>query len=278
MLDLVFRKRVGVMLLYALLCVCGIVLVGQLPVQLYPRTDRPRLTARFQHEGYSAIGFSQEFGDLIESKLLSLDGVKLLEARYGSDQSTFTITFDWHVDAEQAQADAQAAVSDIVTQLPSALQESTPRVRFFTGENAGYLMLGLSSPTVSPEVLYKTLETGVEPELAGVKDVELVEIFNVEDLTATIVLRPLDMLARGLTISDVNAAMIANHATQSIGSLRETGWRSSVRFSRGEIGLFDVARLPIAQVGDVTVRLEDIADVSVSYAIPQSTFVMDGIA
>jgi HAE1 family hydrophobic/amphiphilic exporter-1 len=276
MLDLIFRKRVGVLLLYALLCACGIVLVSRLPVQLYPRTDRPRLMTTFRHEGYSAIGFSQEFSDLIEPKLMSLDGVDFLEARYGSDQSTFTITFDWKVDAKKAQADAQAAVSAIVAQLPSALQESTPRVRFFTGENAGYLMLGLSSPTVSPEVLYKTLVTSVEPELSGVKDVELVEIFNVEDLSATIVLRPLDLLSRGLTISDVNTAMRTNHATQSIGSLREAGGRSSVRFSRGEIGLFDLAKLPIVQVGDVTVRLEDIADVSVSYTIPQSTFVMDG--
>ena len=89
-------------------------------------------------------------------------------------------------------------------------------------------------------------------------------------------LRPLDLLSRGLTISDVNTAMRTNHATQSIGSLREAGWRSSVRYRRGEIGLFDVARLPIAQVGDVTVRLEDIADVSVSYTIPQATFLMEG--
>ena len=83
MIDLVFRKRVGIVLMYALLCVCGIVLVGRLPVQLYPRTDRPRLMTSFRHEGYSAIGFSEEFGDLIEPRLLSLDGVDLLEARYG---------------------------------------------------------------------------------------------------------------------------------------------------------------------------------------------------
>jgi len=276
MTEFVFRKRVGVLLLYALLCVGGIVLVGRLPVQLYPRTDRPRLMTTFRHEGYSAVGFSEEFGGLIEPKLLSLDGVDLLEARYGSDQSTFTITFDWKVDAERAQADAQAAVSAIVAQLPSALQESTPRVRFFTGENAGYLMVGVASPTVSPEALYATLVASVQPRLAGVKDVELAEVFNVEDLAVSIVLRPLDLLNRGLTIADVNAAMRANRATQSVGSLREAGFRSSVRFSRGDIGLFDIAKLPVAQVGDVTVRLEDVADVSVSYTIPEATFVMDG--
>jgi HAE1 family hydrophobic/amphiphilic exporter-1 len=162
-----------------------------------------------------------------------------------------------------------------VAQLPSALQE-TPRVRFSTGENAGYLMLGVSSPTVSPEVLHKTLVTQVQPELAKVQDVELVEIFNVEDLSAQVRLRQLDMLSYGLTIADVNTAMRTNRATQSVGTLRDAGSRVSVRYRRDEIGLFDLAKLPIAQIEDVTVRLEDIADVTVAYTIPESTFVMGG--
>ena len=274
-MQFIFRKRVGVLLLFVLVCAGGILSVTQLPVQLYPRTMRPRMNTTLSHEGYSAIAFSQEFADTIESQMLTVEGVDLLEVRYGSNRSSFTFTFDWQTDAEKAKVDVEAVIANVMSRLPSSLQ-SAPRVRFSTGENAGYLMLGVSSPTVSPEDLYSLLVTDIEPRLSQVEDVDLIEIFNVEDLEVSITLRQMDMLNYGLTISDVNSAMRTNQSSQSVGSLREGRSSVSVRFTRESIDLFDLPELPIARIGDITVRLEDIADVEIEYTVPRSTFVMDG--
>jgi hydrophobic/amphiphilic exporter-1 (mainly G- bacteria), HAE1 family len=275
MLRFIFRKRVGVLLLFFIVCVGGFYSVTQLPVQLYPRTMRPRMYTSISHDGYSAIAFSEEFADTIESQMLTVEGVDLLEVRYGSNRSSFTFTFDWQTDAERAKVDVEAALSSVMSRLPISLQ-STPRVRFSTGENAGYLMLGVSSRTVSPEILYELLMTDLEPSLSQVKDVEVIEIFNVEDLDVTITLRQLKMLSYGLTISDVNSSMRTNGSSQSVGPLREGRSSVSVRYSRGALGLLDLPKLPIADIDDVTVRLEDIADVEIEYTVPRSTFVMDG--
>jgi HAE1 family hydrophobic/amphiphilic exporter-1 len=275
MLGLLLRKRLGVLTLFALLLVGGVYLFSQLSIQLYPRVNRPRLTTSIRHNGYSAVNFHKEFASLIESRLLAVHGLELLEARYGSNQSSFTLTFDWRSDADTVKADTEAALTTINNSLPAELQGSV-NVRFFSGENAGYLMLGLSSPSVSPEDLYKLVNTNARPRLIQVPDVDVVEIFNVEDLQANIVLRQLDMLQYGLTIVDVNSALQATSSTQSIGSLTEGPLRLSVSYTKEEPKLFDLPELVVKQLSGVPIRLKDIADVSIYYTIPSATFVMEG--
>jgi multidrug efflux pump subunit AcrB len=275
MLQFIFEKRTGFILLVILLCILGGMLTTQLPVQLYPRTNRPRVRTSINHPGYSAVDFSREYSSTIESQLLAVEGVDILEVQYGSDRSTFSMTFDWDVDSEKAKADVESAMNTVKNQLPAAFRDDY-RVRFYSGENAGYLMLGIRSQSMSPEKLYSILTTTVEPSLKQVQDVEVVEIFNVEDLRLDITLRQVDMLSYGLTISDVDAAMRQGTVPESIGSLNEGEKRYSVRFSRGGGSLYQVGELPIAQRGNVKIRLQDIADIDIQYTIPRQTFIMDG--
>lgn len=46
MLKGIFRKTTGVLLLTVLLVAAGIFLVTELPIQLYPQTQRPRVRDR----------------------------------------------------------------------------------------------------------------------------------------------------------------------------------------------------------------------------------------
>lgn len=275
MLRLIFRKELGVLLLFGLLCAAGIIMASQLAVQLYPRTSRPAVTSTLQHQGYSAIAFSREYGEMVESQLMGVPGLDRLELRYGSNQSRFTITFDWDVDADDALADAEAALNQIESRLPSELG-GVSRVRFSTGENAGFLMIGVSSPTVSAEDLYRMATGPLEARLTQVDDLEVVEILSVERLNAEILLRQHDLLRYGLTISDINSAMQQSRAVQSIGSLREGRSRLSVHALPSAPELFDIGRTVVRRSNGATIFLEDVADIEIAYTIPQSTFVMEG--
>lgn len=275
MLRLIFRKELGVVLLFALLCTAGVVLVSRLGVQLYPRTSRPAVSSSLSHQGYSAIAFSREYGEMVESKLMGLPGLSRLEMRYGSNSSRFTITFDWDVDAEEALDNTEAALSQIENRLPSNLQ-GVSRVRFSTGENAGFLILGLSSPSASAEDLHQRVTGSLESRLSSVEDVELIEVLSVEELEVDIILRQIDMLRYGITISEVNSALQEHSSVQSVGSLREGGSSFSVHVAEEERSLFDLDRRVIRRTNGALIRLEDIADVEIEYSIPSSTFVMEG--
>jgi HAE1 family hydrophobic/amphiphilic exporter-1 len=275
MLSAIFRKSTGFLLLTLMLCIAGGLLVSQLPIQLYPQTRRPRVRAVIYHTGISAIDFSNEYADDIESRLLAIDGVDIVEVEYENDRSNFTLTFDWKSDSDQAKSDVESAMTSIMDLLPSQYQDSY-NVRFFSGENAGYLMMGVSSSTSSPEELYRILRTAVQPRLNRVEDAEIVEIFNVEEMNADVILRPMDMLAYGLTIEKVEDAILSGYRPESVGKLEDTSSTFSVRFRKGVDSVFDIGKIIVAQKGNVSIRLQDIADIKVTYALPDRAFIMNG--
>jgi HAE1 family hydrophobic/amphiphilic exporter-1 len=275
MLSSIFRKRTGFLLLTLLLCVTGGLLITQLPVQLYPQTRRPRVRAWIYHTGISAVDFANEYAEDIESRFQAIDGVDIVEVEYENDQSDFTLTFDWKTDSDRAKYDVESAMVGIMDQLPAEYQDRY-RVVYFSGENAGYLMMGVTSRTTSPEELYRKLKSAVQYRLARIEDAESVEIFNVEEMQAEVFLRQMDLLAYGLTIEDVEEALLVGYRPESVGKLAEGNTAYSVRFRRGVDSVFDLGRILIAQQGNVSIRLQDVADIQITYALPDRAFVMDG--
>ena len=157
MLKGIFGKATGVILLTVLLCAAGAFLVTKLPIQLYPQTQRPRVRVTINHTGISALDFSGEYADEIEARLLAVEGVDILEVEYENDRSSFTLTFEWNTDPEKARADVNTAMTSISNLLPADYRDDY-RVGFFSGENAGFLIVGITSATTSPEELYQILD------------------------------------------------------------------------------------------------------------------------
>jgi HAE1 family hydrophobic/amphiphilic exporter-1 len=275
MLNAIFRKSTGFILLIVILCITGGLLATQLPIQLYPQTSRPRVRANIQHTGISAVDFSNEYADDIESRFMAIEGVDMVEVEYENDRSDFTLTFDWKTNSDIAKSDVEAAMTSIMEMLPPEYKNRY-RVHFFSGENAGYLMMGVSSENMSPEELYRVLSSAVQPRLNQVEDAESVEIYSVEEMNAEVMLRQADLLAYGLTIEDVESALVSGYRPESVGRLDEGKTTYSVRFRRGIESVFDISKIVVAQMGNVSVRLQDIADISIRYALPHRTFVMNG--
>lgn len=275
MLSTLFRREKVVFLVVLLGVFLGGVLVTRLPVQLYPQTQRPRVFVRINHTGYSAVDFSTRFGDEVENRLIAIDGVDILEAEYQSDASDFSLTFDWKIDSDSAKAEVEAAMNGIDSLLPSDIRDNY-FVRFFSGENAGFLLMGVRSPSLSPRALYRILKNSVEAELSRIEDAESVEILNIEDREVKVTLNRESLLAYGLSVLDVDAAFRSGILPRPLGTLEENGGDYGVRLIDGVDSLTDLEGLIIVDRGDALVRLSDVADISLSYTLPRQALVIDG--
>lgn len=273
MIRLVFKHQTGVLLLTLVLAACGIWLLGQLPVLMYPQTQRPQVSVRLNHPGLSALDFQAAYAERVESRLLALDHLELMSSTYSSDSSSWDLLFDWNIKSADARSAVEAAMTTVNSLMPDDLQDSWT-VRYREGENAGYLVLGILSDSSSPEQLYQQLVAGVEPSLGKVPDVEDIGIYNVEELKADITLRPEAMLARGITINDVQTALQTGFATQPVGTLTEGDQRFSVRHLRRSTGLASLYQLEVKQWASTSVRLTDIADIDIRYTTPRQVFLV----
>lgn len=275
LLRIIMERRAVVLLLFSVLAVIGAIAAFVLPIQLYPQTQRPRVLVRIPHAGYSAIDFSRRFGEEIESRLLALDGAESLSVEYQTDRSDFRITFDWQTDSEEARTSVEAAMNSVSSLLPADLRDDY-FVRFFAGENAGFLLVGLRSSSVGPERLHRMLLDGVDTELSRVADAEEVEIFNIEDLEVSIELRPHAMLDYGLSIRDVDEALRGAQLLEPVGTIDDNGRSYAVRYRRGVDSIFELGELVVADPGNLQIQLQDVADVSFSYTLPSSILVVEG--
>ena len=113
MLNSIFQRKTGFILLVLILCGAGVILMSRLPIQLYPQTQRPRVRARINHTGISGVDFADQYADEIESRLIAVDGVDILEVEYENDRSSFSLTFDWELDSEEAKSDIESVINAI---------------------------------------------------------------------------------------------------------------------------------------------------------------------
>jgi len=274
MLKLIFKKPVGFLVFSLLLCILGVWMASRLPVMMYPQTRRPMVTVRFSHPGISAIDFQQNYSDSIETRLKAIDGVELMETSYSSDSSSVSLTFSWKTKSADAKSSVEGVMQSVNSSLPSDLRDSYS-IRFREGENAGYIVMGASSVSETPEKLMEMLTKNVEPKLRTIEDIEEISLSGLEELRVNVTLNQLSMLTYGININDVNTAFQAGLAAQPLGTLRDASTRYSVRYSKSDKSLARLPSIEIKRIGNTIVSLEDIADIDIRYSLPVRIFLIE---
>lgn len=275
MLDLIFRKSTGFLLLTALLFVLGLLILFRLPVMMYPKTQRPEVQINMNHQGISAVDFQKQYADYIEPRLLSLDDLDLLETTYSTDSSRFNLTFNWNIDSDEARSEVENLMISIDSTLPEVIRDSYS-VRYKDSENAGYLVMGLTSESTPAESLYQLLKTNLEPQLSRISDVDEIGFYNTRRLVVDLKLEQMKMLSYGITINDVNSALQSGFLPQPLGSMDTDDGRLSVRLNKAGGQLGDLARLEVKKVGDSIISIDDIAVLDIRYTLPSRVFLVEG--
>ncbi|MBI9102606.1 MAG: efflux RND transporter permease subunit [Spirochaetales bacterium] len=275
MLKFIFHKATGFILLTLLLITAGVVVALRLPVMMYPQTRRPQVQVDLRHSGISAVDFQTQYAQRIENGLLSLESVDVLETTYSTDSSRFNLTFDWNIESDTARTNVEKEMISINSSLPNEIRDSYS-IRYREGENAGYLVMGLTSKTTEPERLYQLLKNNLEAQLGRMKDVEEVGFYNTERLLVDIELEQKKMLSYGITINDVNTALQEGFLPQPLGSMRSAGERLSIRLERNGRSLESLPRLEVKKVGDSSITLDDIAVLDIRYTLPSRVFLVEG--
>ncbi|MBN2657770.1 MAG: efflux RND transporter permease subunit, partial [Spirochaetales bacterium] len=276
MLEFLFHKSTGFFLLVLLLIGAGVFVLFRLPVMMYPQTRRPQVSVNISHPGISAVDFQEQYAERIESSLMSLADLDLMESTYSTDSSRFNLTFNWDIESEVAHQAVESQMVTINATLPDVIRDSYS-VRFFEGENAGYLVMGLTSASTPSDELYNILKNNIEPRLLKLGDLEEIGFYNTKRLVVEMTLQQEKMLSYGLTITDVNAALQTGFLPQPLGSLRTPEGRYSLRLERTERSLENLARLEIKEVGDSIISLDDIAELDIRYTLPSRVFIVKGV-
>ncbi|WP_052041769.1 efflux RND transporter permease subunit [Paracoccus sphaerophysae] len=192
--------------------------VLQLPISQYPDIAPTTVRISASYPGATAEAVQNSVTTPIEDTLTGIQGLIYFESTSTQGRSSLTLTFDDSVEPTDALNDVQSKVSSVESRLPTAVRSSGVSV---TRSTSSILMVGA---LVSTDGKYSTVELGnlleevVEGPVKRVTGVGGINVFG-SGYAMRIWLDPLRLAQFQLTPADITAAVAAQNATVSVGSL-----------------------------------------------------------
>jgi HAE1 family hydrophobic/amphiphilic exporter-1 len=245
-------------------------LVPNIAVDLYPSTANPVLSVRTSYTGAGPEDVERNITIPLERALASSKGLTNMTSSSGFESSFINLNFNYGVDMDQAMTDAQTLVNRIANSLPD--DADSPVVRRFD-MSAMPIMRLIVKGSYPPDQLRLFAENEIQAQIERIDGVASAEVTGGTSQIVKVAVSLNRLAAFDMTLSDVSSALRGQSILSSGGSLRR-GEREYQLLAAQELKTIEqIKRLVIrtapvqgATTGRVVaVRLEDIADVSLSY-------------
>ncbi|WP_431145345.1 multidrug efflux RND transporter permease subunit [Pseudomonas alvandae] len=204
----------------------GILAIPQLPVAQYPVVAPPQIEIYAVYPGASAQTIDESVVSLIEEELNGADNLLYFESQSSLGSATITATFQPGTNPELAQVDVQNRLKAVESRLPQAVTQQGLQV---DKVSAGFLLLitlTSSDGKLDDVALSDYLARNVMNEIKRLDGVGKAQLYGAER-AMRIWIDPRKLVGFNLTPADVNAAIVAQNAQVSAGSLGDLPSRST---------------------------------------------------
>ena len=191
-----------------------------LPVSQYPEIAPPTIVVSASYPGAAAAVVSDTVATPLEQQINGVENMLYMVSQATGDGNvSITITFALGTNLDTAQVLVQNRVAIAQPRLPPEVQHVGITVK----KNSPDLMMvvHLSSPDNSRDILYLSnyANLQVKDVLARIRGVGDIKVFGARDYSMRVWLNPELVAARGLTASDVVAALQAQNVQVASGVL-----------------------------------------------------------
>ncbi len=199
--------------------VMGAVAITQLPIAQYPPVAPPTIVVSAAYPGASAQTLEDSVLAVIEREMNGTPGLAYMEAvSQANGSGTINLSFEPGTNADLAQVDVQNRLSRATPRLPTSVVQQGVRVDKSRSNFLMFTILSSDNPAVDVIGLSDYASRNVLPELQRIPGVGTAQLFGAER-AMRIWLDPAKLTGFNLSTSDVNAAVAAQNAQISGGSI-----------------------------------------------------------
>jgi CzcA family heavy metal efflux pump len=259
--------RRSILFLLAMLALAGLIAALRLPVSLFPTVSFPRAVVTLDAGDQPAEQMEMLVTRPVEQAVRGVPGVRSLRSTTSRGSAEISISFDWGRDMTGAALEINAAIAQIVAQLPAGIQVATRRMDPTVFPIIAYSMV---SSTLSPVQLRDLAEYQLRPQLSSVDGVSSVQTIGgaLEEYRVTV--DPMRLRAHELALDDVARTLAAANVISAVGRLEDHYKLYLVLSDTRLQTLAQIRQTVLRNPAGALVRLGDVASVEQA-SVPEWT-------
>ncbi|MDE3013389.1 MAG: efflux RND transporter permease subunit, partial [Gemmatimonadota bacterium] len=275
MIGLSLRRPVAVAMTYTAVALLGIAAWRNVPIELLPDTQLPRLTVQGTWPGASPETVEAFLTAPLESAVQQVRGVERIVSESFEEQGRGTarieVEFQRDTDMDFARLDLSERIATLEETLPAGVGQVRASQYVpdeFQEQNAPFLFYTFTGP-YTLEALRAHLDDVIAPEINQVDGVSRVRVFGGRDRRLEVELNEEALGALGLDPVTVQRAIAALDLVGEAGVIREGESERTITITNRPGSAEDVRNAVITAAGGTPVRVRDIATVYDTYEEPR---------
>ncbi len=229
----------------------------KLPVSELPNVDFPTIVVSATLRGADPETMASTVATPLEKQLSSIVGVDSMSSVNSAEQTRITLQFVLERDIDAAAQDVQAAISEVVKQLPPQMT-TPPTFKKVNPALAPILFLTLTADHLPLSTLDDYAEIYIGQRLSMIPGVAEVDVYGSQQYAVRILLNPTAIANRGLGVDTISTAIGNISTVQPSGTLRTNGYYHLIDVDGQLTNAKEFNEAIIAENKDSVVRIKDI--------------------
>jgi CzcA family heavy metal efflux pump len=266
------ENRYAVYLLAAFLTVAGIWAVFQLPSNIYPELNFPRIVVLSHAGDLAPETMLLTITRPIEEAVSTTSGVRRVDSKTIRGNSEIYILFQPNTDMQYALQLVQARVSEARSTLPA---DTEIRVERITPEVFPVLSLILNG-NVPDADLHDDAFYVLRPLFSRIPGVGNIEVQATDTREVSVIVDPQKMLAHRLSLVEIANELRDTNQVTSVGRLAKDYQQYLILTTSQFANLDDIRNTVVAVDNGAPIRVRDLADVSFGISDPTTLITGNG--
>ncbi|MCY1152901.1 MAG: efflux RND transporter permease subunit [Sphaerochaetaceae bacterium] len=254
----VVNRPITVVIIFAILIGLACFLVPQIPVELFPDSDRPVVMVSTTYSGAAPEDVVENVTEVLESQLSNVSDLETITSTSSEGSSVVNLQFDYSKDLDDATNDIRDKRDQVVDALPD--DATTPVLYKMSSDDMPIMSLGLDGD-LSQNELKEVATDQVQPLLERLSGVSSVSVSGGQDEIVKVEVSQNRLEAYNISLTEVAAALDDQNYQIGSGDIIEGDKDYIIRTDEEFTSLEEIENVIIKD----NVLLKDLADVDFGY-------------
>ncbi|MCZ4352878.1 efflux RND transporter permease subunit [Roseovarius aestuarii] len=272
--EIFIRRPVLSSVLAALIILLGLQSIFSLPVRQYPEVEETVVTITTVYPGAAPELIQGFVTSPIAAAVSTTENVDYITSQSRPSASVVSVQMKLGSNPDVALTEVLSKVQQVRGDLPDEAED--PVITKGTGQTFALMYLAAQNPNMTPEQLTEYLERVVRPRVSTIEGVAEMQIIGASNYAMRVWIDPLQLAARGVTASEVLAAIRASNFLAAPGDTENEYVTYSITLESTLQTAEAFGQLPLINTANGVVRLRDVARIELASKEREEIVTFDG--